>query len=272
MKAIYFTLSEIDAALRAHKEVPGQMSSSIHEAEQSYRHLYDKFLRAIERTNEDIRRAQRDRSVVNEAISTTEDAIDKLQAIADAPAPEGQQKPPPPKDLARAKKNIVRLRAIKKEIDSAIRALESQLYQQKLHKDYLMNAYGNFYNVYNTHSSIVGGIVSSASTAASAARGAMSALGASGGSRMECDSPSYLSNAASYVEHFADRITTVHRNSRHHAAEFGARLIDNVSRNSIATYKSVCSTIDRQAQQVRSHSGQLRQAASYLQSYLNAGR
>ena len=272
MKTIYFTLNEIETATQAHSKVSREMGESYKTGEQAYRVIYDQFLKAIARTTEDLRRAQKDKSLVASAIATTEEAIDKLQAIADAPAPEGQEKPPPPKDLAKAKKNLVRLKAIQKEVTQAIKTLETQLYQQDQHKKYLMNAFGYFYNAYNLHSGIVQGVVSSANSANSAARGAMYALGAGSSSRMECSDPSYLTRAAESIEDYANKVRTATQKTHRSAVEFTSHLKDNVSRNASAEYKSVTWTIDRQVEQTRSRSGRLRQAAGYLKSYLSCRR
>ena len=272
MKAIDFTLNEIDTAIRGYRQLPRDMQDVAKELRDIFDYLYDKMMKAVERTTEDIARAQKDRSVVKSAIATTEDAIKKLQAVADAPAPEGQQKPPPPKDLDRAKKNLVRLKAIAKEIESTIKQLDTQLYYQKLHRDYLRNALGAFNNSYNTQSSIVQGVVHSANSAASYARGALHALGASSSARMECDNPSYLRSAAESVEKYGYAMEEKTRSLIRSTSTFSSDIQDNVSRIASQEVHYIRSDIAREVDKTRSHAGRLRQAASYLDMYKNQAR
>ena len=259
-------------ALNGYREVPRDMQEVAREIRDAFDVLYDKLMKAVGQTMESIERAQKDRALVKEAIATTEAAIETLQAQADAPAPEGQQKPPPPKDLSRAKRNVVRLKAIKKEIDSTIKQLETQLYQLKLERDYLAQAYGRFNNTYHFQLTTVNSVVWSASTAAGHARNAIHTLRASSSSHMECDSPSYLKQAAESVDAYSRRMEQSTSGLTRSTARYAEEMSDNVSRNATKAATSLRRDMLRQVEQTRSHAGRLRQAASYLDLYLGQAR
>ena len=272
MKTIDFTLYEIEIALAAYREVPRNMQEVANGIRDAFDVLYDKLMKALGRTMESIERAQHDRAVVNEAIETTAAAIDTLQAQADAPVPEGQQKPPPPKDLARAKKNLVKLKAIKNEIASTIKALEHQLYQQKLERDYLLEAYRKFQNTYNYHITVIHGIVWSAGCAAGHARSAMYALRAGSSARMECENPSYLRQAADHIITYSQNMQSRGKDLTKSTQSFRYEMTDNVSRKAEKEISHLHRAILRQADEVSSQAGRLRQAASYLDMYLCEAR